>query len=110
MSVLLKAFYNADLKILLLELEIILNKMFLFIIIITISVVFRIIIYYTRDSLKQTNDIVATIFIIKSILLFRAFFRIFNAIVKFSARVEIAFIQKTSIVVSFIFLIAFKEL
>ena len=51
-----------------------------------------------------------TIFIIKLILLFRAFFRIFNAIVVFFARIEIIFILKILIIVNFVFLIIFKEL
>ena len=50
------------------------------------------------------------IFIIKSILLFYAFFRIFNAIVVSFARIEIILILKISIVVNFVFLIVFKEL
>ena len=50
------------------------------------------------------------IFIIKSILLFRVFFRIFNATVVLLTQVEIVFILKISIVVSFVFLIVFKKL
>ena len=86
------------------------NKMFFLITIVTTSVIFRIIIRFIRDLLKQINYITATIFVIKLILLFRAFFRIFNATVEFSARIKIAFIQKILIVVSFNFLMIFKEL
>ena len=109
-SALSKAFYSVNLKILLLKLETIFNKMFFLVTIIAVFVVLRVTARFTRDSSEQTNDITATIFIIKSISLFRAFLRIFSATVESFARVEIAFIQKISIVVNFIFLIAFKEL
>ena len=66
--------------------------MFFLITVVIAFVVFRIIVYFIRDLLKQTNDITATIFVIKSILLFYAFFCIFNATVEFSAQVKIAFI------------------
>ena len=77
--------------------------MFFSITIVTTSVVFRITVRLIRDSLKQTNDITATIFVIELILLFRTFFRIFNATVESSARIKIAFIQKISIVVNLVF-------
>ena len=110
LNVLSKIFYNVDLRIILLEFETILCNVFFLFIIVIIFVVFRIIARFIRDSQKQTNDFIATIFIIKSISLFRAFFRIFNAIVVLSARVETALILKISIVVNLVFLIIFKEL
>ena len=110
LNALSKVFYNIDLKIILFEFEIILCNVFFLFTIITVLVVFRIIARFIRDLQKQTNDFIATIFVIKSISLFRVFFRIFNAIVVSFARVEIAFILKVSIVVNFIFLIVFKEL
>ena len=110
MSALSKTFYSVDLRILLLKFETIFNKMFLFVTIITTFVVLWITARFIRDLLKQTNDITATIFIIKLISLFRAFFRIFSATVESFAQVEIAFIQRISIVVNLVFLIAFKEL
>ena len=91
-NVLSKTLHSVDLRILLLKLKTILNKMFLFIIIVVAFVVFRITARFTRDSLKQTNDITATIFVTESISLLRAFFCIFSAIVESSARVEIVFI------------------
>ena len=66
--------------------------MFFLVIIVTVSIVFRIIIYFIHDLLKQTNDIITTIFVIKLILLFYAFFRIFNVTVESFTQVEIAFI------------------
>ena len=84
--------------------------MFFLVTIITAFVVFRVIARFIRDSLKQTNDITVTIFVIESISLFRAFFNIFSATVEFSAQIEIVFIQKISIIASFVFLIVFKEL
>ena len=92
MNVLSKTFYNINLKNFLFELETIFNKMFFIVTIVATFIVFQIIIHFIRDLLKQTNDITATIFVIKSILLFRAFFRIFNATVESSARIKIAFI------------------
>ena len=87
-----KVFYKINLRILLFKFKTVFNKMFLFITIITTFVVFRIIVHFIRDLLKQTNDIIATIFVIKSISLFRAFFRIFSATVKSFTRIKIAFI------------------
>ena len=78
--------------------------------IIAISFVLRIVVHFIRNSQKQTINIIATIFIIEFILLFRAFSRIFNATVKLSARVEIVFILKISIIIKLISLIVFKEL
>ena len=110
LSALSKIFHNVDLKIILLKFETILcNVSFLFTIV-TIFVVFRIIIRFIRDSQEQTNDFTATTFVIKLISLFRAFFRIFSAIVVFFTRIKIVFILKVLIIVSFVFLIVFKEL
>ena len=110
LNVLSKIFHNVDLKIILFEFETILCNVFFFFTIITIFIIFRIIARFIRSSQKQTNDFIATIFVIKSILLFRAFFRIFNAIVVFSARIEITFILKILIIMNFVSLIVFKEL
>ena len=105
-----KTFYSVDLKILLLELETIFNKMSFLITIEAAFIVFRVIARFIRNSLKQTNDIIATIFVTELISLFCAFFRIFSATVESSAQIEIAFIQKILIVVNLVFLIVFKEL
>ena len=110
MNALSKAFYNVNLKILLLKLKTIFNKIFFLITVVAASVIFRIIVHFIRDSLKQTNNIIATIFVIKSISLFRAFFCIFSATVEFFARVKIAVIQKILIIINFVFLIVFRKL
>ena len=110
LNVLSKIFHNVNLRIILLEFETIFCNIFFLFIIVTIFVVFRIIVYFIRDSQKQINNFIAIIFIIKSISLFCAFFRIFSAIVVLFARIEIAFILKISIVVNFISLIVFKKL
>ena len=110
LNVLSKIFYNVDLRIILFEFETIFCNVFFLFIIVTIFFVFWIIVRFIRDSQKQTNDFTVTIFIIKSISLFYAFFCIFNATVIFSARIEIVFILKISIVVNFVFLIVFKRL
>ena len=105
-----KIFYNVDLKIILFEFGTILCNVFFLFIIVTISVVLQIITHFIHDLQKQMNDFIATIFVIKLISLFRVFFRIFSATVVFSARIEIVFILKVLIVVSFVSLIVFKEL
>ena len=110
LNVLSKVFYNVDLRIILLEFETILCNVFFLFTIITISVVFRVIVRFTRDSQKQANDFIATIFVIKLISLFHTFFRIFSTTVVFSAQIEIIFILKISIIVNFVSLIVFKKL
>ena len=84
--------------------------MFFLFTIVAVFVVFWVIVHFIRDSQKQADDFIATIFVIKSISLFCAFFRIFSATAVFFARIEIAFILKISIVVNFVFLIISKEL
>ena len=110
LNALSKIFYNIDLRIILFEFETILCNVFFLFTIIIIFVVLQIIARFIRDSQKQTNDFIATIFVIKSISLLRAFFRTFNAIVVFSARIKIVLILRISIIVNLVFLIVFKEL
>ena len=83
--------------------------MFFLFIIVVISVVFRITARFTRDLQEQFKCFTATIFFIKSISLFRAFRRIFNAAAVLFARIEVVLTLKVSIVMNLISLIVFKE-